>query len=133
MATTKNAPTSTGKAAPKGNTGASKPKVESEKVYGGYTFGYNVKTHEWTIKGVAKPGEHIDTTPTGKPVYARNEPRLVEFKASNGRTLRFAVYVDELPQESDKAPEVSAPAGVSAQEWADFQQFQAWKRSQGGK
>jgi hypothetical protein len=125
----------TAKNTPANTKTATKPAVKpavvaqeaAPKPTGNYSFGYNAKTNEYQIKGKL---DLLDHTSTGKPVYVRIPGRLVEFKTSDGRTLRFSVYVDEITDEPKKA-ESGAPAGVDAKEWAAFQQFKAWQASQG--
>lgn len=130
MATTNRA-TSTGT---KGNGKASTaPEQEKpKKATGGYKVGYKAADNLLRIDVDVTPGKAIDKTDTGKPVFARNEGRLHEIKTTDGRLLRVHVYVDEVLQEAPKAvATTSTPAGVSEDEWAAFQQFQAWQKAQG--
>jgi hypothetical protein len=126
----------TAKSTPTNTKPATKPAVKpavvaqeaAPKPTGNYSFGYNAKTNEYQIKGKL---DLLDHTSTGKPVYVRIPGRLVEFKTSDGRTLRFSVYVDEITDVKPVAAESGAPAGVDAKEWAAFQQFKAFQASLG--
>lgn len=133
MAATAKNTASTGKGKATANNAPTEIKAESsKKVYGGYSFGYNATTHEWVLKGKADPKAPLTQTSTGKPVYACVEGRYVEYVASDGRKLRYAVFVYEEPTKAEvKAAEASAPAGVDAKDWAEFQAFQAFKKAQG--